>query len=215
MADNLFNVQYDVTKKSKFKVFYDSYKTIIYSTIGILIISFISFNFYLDSKEKKQVLLSENYLQAKLYLDKKNNVEAINLLRNVIFANDPTYSTLALFTIVNQNLIIDQKEISNLFSHVLENNKFSKELKNLLIYKKALFDSNFVDEDILLKSLSVLINSENIWKPHAIILLGDYFMSRGEDIKAIEFYQKIFTLSNLHQDLYNHARSQLLLLSNE
>jgi predicted negative regulator of RcsB-dependent stress response len=215
MADNLFNVQYDVTKKSKFKVFYDSYKTIIYSFFAILITFFVAFNFYLDSKEKKQVLLSENYLQAKLYLDKDKKTDAVNLLRNVIFANDPTYSTLSLFTIVNQNLIADHIEISNLFNHVLENNKFSKELKNLLIYKKALFDSNFVDEEILLKSLSVLINSENIWKPHAIILLGDYFMSKGEDVKAIEFYQMIFTLSNLHQDIYNHARSQLLLVSNE
>jgi len=215
MADNLFNVQYDVTKKSKFKVFYDNYKTTIYSVIVILIISFIAFNFYLDSKGKQRVLLSENYLQAKLYLDNKNNVEALNILKSVIFANDPTYSTLSLFTIINQNLIIDHQEISNLFNHVLDKNKFSKELKNLLIFKKALFDSSFVDEDTMIKSLSALINSENIWKPHAIILLGDYFMSKGESLKAIEFYQKIFTLNNLQQDLYNHARYQLLLISNE
>ena len=215
MADNLFNVQYNVTKKSKFKVFYDNYKTTIYSVIVILIICFIAFNFYLDSKGKQRVLLSENYLQAKLYLDNKNNVEALNILKSVIFANDPTYSTLSLFTIINQNLIIDHQEISNLFNHVLDKNKFSKELKNLLIFKKALFDSSFVDEDTMIKSLSALINSENIWKPHAIILLGDYFMSKGESLKAIEFYQKIFTLNNLQQDLYNHARYQLLLISNE
>ena len=39
--------------------------------------------------------------------------------------------------------------------------------------------------------------------------------SKGENIKAIEFYQKIFTMNNLHKDLYNHARSQLTIISNE
>ena len=43
----------------------------------------------------------------------------------------------------------------------------------------------------------------------------DYFVSKKEYIKAIEFYQKIFTIKNLHKDLYNHARFQLALIVNE
>ena len=45
------------------------------------------------------------------------------------------------------------KEISLLFDHLLENNKYGKELRNLIIYKRALFDSNFVIESELLLSL--------------------------------------------------------------
>ena len=40
-------------------------------------------------------------------------------------------------------------------------------------------------------------------------------MSKEEYIKAIEFYQEIFTINNLDKDLYNHARSQLAIISNE
>jgi tetratricopeptide (TPR) repeat protein len=116
---------------------------------------------------------------------------------------------------MNQNLINDYKELSDLFNHLLGNNKFSKEVKNLLIYKKALLDSNYVSESELLESMKPILNTETIWKPHALLLLGDYFVSKKEYIKAIEFYQKIFTIKNLHNDLYNHARFQLTLITNE
>ena len=215
MTDNLFEARYDVTKKSKLKNFYESNKILIFSIIFILVIFYGSFSFYLENKEKKRVLLSENYLQAKIFLERGDKNKAMNLLKEVIFANDPTYSSLCLFLIMNQNLITDYKELSDMFDHLLENNKFSKEVRNLLIYKKALLNSNFVNESELLESIRPLLNTETLWKPHGLLLLGDYFVSKGEHIKAIEFYQKIFTINNLHNDLYNHARFQLAIISNE
>ena len=215
MTEKLFEAQYDVTKKSKLKRFYESNKVFIFSFIFILIIFFGSFSFYLENKEKKRVLLSENYLQAKIFLEKGDKNKAINLLKEVIFANEPTYSSLCLFLIMNQNLITDYKELSDLFDHLLENNKFSREVRNLLIYKKALLNSNFVNESELLESIRPLLNTETLWKPHGLLLLGDYFVSKGEHIKAIEFYQKIFTIKNLQKDFYYHARSQLAIIANE
>ena len=214
MTENLFEAQYDVTKKSKLKRFYESNKIFIFSFILIVIIFFGSFNFYLENKEKKRVLLSDNYLQAKIFLERGDKNKAMNLLKEVIFANDPTYSSLCLFLIMNQNLITDYKELSDLFDHLLENNKFSREVRNLLIYKKALLNSNFVDESELLESIRPLLNTETLWKPHGLLLLGDYFVSKGEYIKAIEFYQKIFTIKNLQKDFYNYARSQLAIIAN-
>ena len=215
MAENLFEAQYDVSKKSKVKKFYESNKISIFSFVLIIIILFVSFSFYLESKEKKKILLSEKYLQAKIYLEGGNKNKAIDILKEVIFANDPTYSTLCLFLIVNQNLITDYKELSTLFDHLLSNNKFSKEVRHLLIYKKAVFNSNFVNESELLESIRPLLNTETLWKPHGLLLLGDYFVSKGEYIKAIEFYQEIFTINNLQKNLYDHARSQLAIISNE
>ena len=215
MAENLIEAQYDVTKKSKLKKFYEKNKILIFSFIFSLMLVFGSSSIYLEKKEKKRVLLSENYLQAKIYLEGGNKNKAIDILKEVIFANDPTYSTLCLFLIMNQNLITDYRELSALFDHLLEKNKFSKEERNLLIYKKALLNSNFVNESEMLMSIKPLLNTETFWKPHGLLLLGDYFVSKEEYIKAIEFYQKIFTINNLHNDLYNHARSQLAIISNE
>ena len=215
MTENLFEAQYDVSKKSKLKKFYESYKIFIFSLVFILVIFYGSFSFYLESKEKKKILLSENYLQAKIYLEGGDKNKAINLLKEVIFANDSTYSSLSLFLIMNQNLITDYKELSDLFDHLLENNKFSREVRNLLIYKKALLNSNFVDESELLESIRPLLNTETLWKAHGLLLLGDYFVSKKEYIKAVEFYQKIFTIKNLQEDFYNHASSQLAMIANE
>ena len=215
MAENLFEARYDVTKKSKLIKFYQSNKIFIFSFIFILVILLGIFSFYLESEEKKKILLSENYLEAKIYLESGNRNKALDILKEVIFANDPTYSTLCFFLIVNQNLITDYKELSALFDHLLANNKFTIEVRNLLIFKKALLNSNFVNESELLESLRPLLKTETLWKPHALLLLGDYFVSKGEYIKAIEFYQGIFTIKNLHKDLYNHARSQLAIISNE
>ena len=129
MTENLFEAQYDVSKKSKLKKFYESYKIFIFTLVFILVIFYGSFSFYLESKEKKKILLSENYLQAKIYLEGGDKSKAMNLLKEVIFANDSTYSTLCLFLIMNQNLITDYKELSDLFDHLLENNKFSTEVR--------------------------------------------------------------------------------------
>jgi len=215
MAENFFKTQYDITTKSRIKKFYESNKILIFSSILILIILIVSSSLYLESKERKKILLSENYIQAKFYLDNGNKYEALNTLKEVIFANDPVYSTLSLFLILNHNLIVDYKEISLLFDHLLENNKFEKELRNLLIYKKALFNSNFVAESELLENIKPLLNTDTLWKAHGLKLLGDYFMSKGENIKAIEFYQQILSINNLHKDLYDQARSQLLAIAHE
>ena len=215
MNENLFEARYDVTKKTKLKKFYETNKILIFSTILILIIAIVSVIFYSETKEKKKILLSDKYLSAKIYLENGDRNKVKNILKTIIFANDSTYSTLSLFLILNENLIVDQSELSNLFVHVLENNKFEKEIENLIIFKKALFQSNFVSELELLEAVKQLVNTETIWKPHALLLLGDYFASKKEYLKAKEFYMQILFLKNLHKELYNHARSQLIFITND
>ena len=215
MAENLFEAQYDITKKSKLKKFYESNKILIFSSILILIIFFGSLSFYLEIKEKKKLTLSENYVQAKIYLGSGDKIAATNMLKNLIFSNDPVYSTLSFFLILNQNLIRDHQELSVLFDHLLENNKFENEVRNLLIYKKLLFNSNLINESELLEEVKPLLNSETLWRPHALLLLGDYFVSKGEYLKAKEFYTQILSINNLQKDLYDQAISQLTLITND
>ena len=216
MTNNLIEAQYDITKKSKLKKFYESNKILIYLFVFILIILFGYFGYYSDSKEKKEILLSENYVEAKINLENENKVEALNLLKNVIFANDATYSTLSFFMILDQNLIKDYDEVTSLFDHLLANNKFDREIRNLLVYKKALFSSNYVNESELLAELKPLLNEKvTLWRPHALLLLGDYFVSKKEYAKAKEFYIEILSINNLQRDLYDQAKSQLAFLSND
>ena len=216
MDENLFETKYDLTKKSKLLAFYESNKILIYSFLATFVIIVAIYAFYQQHKEKKKISLSENYIQAKIYLDDGRKAEATEILKNVIFSNDPTYSTLSFFMILNASLINDQNEISNLFDHLLENNKFDKEIKNLLIYKNALYKSNFVEESKLLEETKFLINNQDtIWKAHGFLLLGDFYFSKKEYIKAKDFYLQILSTEKLQPDFYDQAKSRLALISDE
>ena len=215
MNENLFKTQYDVTKKSKFRRLYDANKLLIFSTLFVLIIASISFSFYTVSREKKQILLADNYMVAIFYLQNNERDKGRKILKEIILANNRTYSTLSLFLILDEDLVDDQKEISNLFDHLLANNKFEQEVKNLIIFKKTLFLSNFANELEMVENAKQLINTNTLWKPHALLLLGDYFSSKKQYLKAKEFYVQILSLQNLNMELYEQARSQLLLITND
>ena len=215
MNENIFEVQYDVTKKSKFKRLYEKYKILVITFLTILIVLIISLFFYLEFKEKKRISITNNYIKAKIYLDNKEKQEATTILKELVFNNDSTYSTLSFFLIINENLITDEKQLSNLFDHILENNKFDNEIKNLIIFKRLLFKSNFSEEHELLEAAKPILNTETAWKPHALLLIGDYFISKKENLKAKEFYKEIMLLKNLHMDFYYQANSRLALIEND
>ena len=215
MAENLFETHYDVTKKSKIKRFYEANKILIFLIILAIVTSFALIGFYLNKRENKIILLSNNYIEAKVLLENGKENEAKNILKNIIIANNSTYSTLSLFLVLNENLITNEEELSYLFNHVLENNKFKKEIRNLIIYKKALFQSNFVNESELIEVLKPLVNTETIWKPHALLLLGDYFFSKREFLKAKEFYTLTLSLKNLDEELHDYVKLQLGAIVND
>ena len=78
-----------------------------------------------------------------------------------------------------------------------------------------LFQTNSENEQELLSSIKPLINSDSIWKPHTLLLVGDYFFSRNEYLKAKEFYLQILNTRGLQNNLYEHARSKLASISND
>jgi len=216
MNNEPIQAQYDLTKKSRLKKFYDNNKIIIFSTIFIFIIGIFSYSFYLKTKEDKKKLLSENYIEAIILLESNKKNDARHILKTIVMSNDKIYSSLSLFLLLNENLIEDKNELNNLFNHLLENNNFDKEIENLIIYKRALFQSNFVDESVLLETLKPLINSKTLWKPHALLLLGDYFLYKKEFLKAKEFYSQILALKDFNDnEIQRQAMLQLSLIANE
>jgi predicted negative regulator of RcsB-dependent stress response len=214
MNENLIETQ-NIEKRSKIKDFYEKNKIRIILFLVSIIILVISLTFYLETKKDKRLALSENYIDAKIHLAKGEKDKAKDILQKIILKNDSTYSTLSLFLILNENLIVDKNELSNLFNYILENCKFEKEIEKLIIFKKALLETSYVNEEILFKSLKPLLTGESLWKPHALLLIGDYYLSKKENIKAKEFYTEILMLKNLPKEFYNRSKVQLTLLKNE
>ena len=209
MADDLIEVQYDITKKSKMLKFYQENKILIYSIIFFILIIIGSTFFYLEKREKNDIALANSYIEAKIYLENGDKNKAKEILTNIIYKSNSTYSAMSLFLVLNKNLIDDKEELYNLFDYILKNKKFDDEIKNLILFKKALFQSNFSTELELLKIVKPILNSDSLWRPHALLLLGDYFTSKKEYKKAKEFYMQILTIRNLQKELYDHANLQL------
>ena len=215
MNEDLLQTNYDITKKSKLKIFYETNKVLIFLITFVLIVGIGSISFYTEIKERKKIQLADDYIEAKILLENNQRNTAKNILNQIIFENDNFYSVLSLFLILDENLIVDEIELSNLFDQILEHNKFEEEVKNLIIFKKSLFQSNFKNEAELLKSIKPLMNNETLWKPHALLLLGDYFVFNKEYLKAEEFYVQILSLKNLQKEMYEIARSRLVLIAND
>ncbi len=209
MNENFFDDKNNLEKKSKVKQFYDKNKIIIFSIIIVIISFLIYLNFYIENKKKKQITLSDNYINAKIYLENGEEEKAKEILKNIIISKNDTYATLALFLILDKKLFKDENEVIDLFDNVLKNNKFDEDIKNLLIFKKAIFQSNFVSENQLLESLKPLMKKETVWKPHALLLLGDFYLSKGEKNKAKEFYNELLSLKDLDNEFYKRASMQM------
>ena len=215
MDENLYKAEYVVSRGNKINNFYKKNKNYIFISIAVFIAIIGSIIFYLESKNEKKVLLASNFIEAKIFIKNNEKNKAKDILKTIVYADDSTYSALSLFIILNEKLIDNKKNLSNMFDHVLKNNKFDKEIKNLIIFKKSLFESDFIKKEELLKNLNPLITEDSLWKPHALFLLGDYFFVKKDLNEAKKYYSQILSLKNLDTNLYEQATMQLAYIANE
>jgi len=214
MNENLIEAQYDITKKTKIKKFYEKNKSLIYTFIFFTIFALFGVIYYLENEENKRITLSDDYMRAQIYINEGEKNKAKILLEKIIYKNDSTYSSLSLFTLLSEDLVTDNNKINNFFNHLLKNNKFEKEMKNLIIFKKLLTQFDNLQESELLSISKPIISSDSVWKPHVLLLFGDYFMSKEEYVKASEFYEKILSTKGANQEFYDQAKLKLRKISN-
>ena len=197
------------TRNEKIKNFFINNKkniTIGLSIITVVIIGYLSM---IEMKERNKIKLANQFNLIVINFKTGDKQVTINELTKIINTNDGTYSPLALYFLIDNELIVNDKEVNILFDQIISISNLEKEIKNLLIYKKALHNSNFSTENQLLKILNPLINSETIWKSHALYLLAEYFYSKNEEEKAKEFFNKILILPNGNNDIKLAAKKRL------
>ena len=173
--------------QSKIKVFFNNnFKNLIILLIFSILILF-SYFFYKDLQKKKEVQLSSNYTQATIQFNEKNTNEAKQLLEKIISENHKFYSPLALYFIIENNLEKDSAKILNFFDEILLIDSIDKENLNLIKIKKAIFLFNTDNEELIIKTLNPVINSNSAWRNMAIKLISDYFLSKDQKNKAEEY----------------------------
>ena len=197
------------TRNEKIKNFFMNNKKLIISGLAILVLIILSFYFYQIYKESNKQQLSDEYNKAIINYESGDKIETLSSLKGVIIKKDSTYSPLALYYIIDNNLIENQKEVNELFDILINKTSLKPEIKYLIIYKKALYNADISSESELLEILKPLINSNSVWKSHALYLVAEYFYSKNEKQKSKEFFNEIISIENANQDIIKEAKKRL------
>ena len=166
----------------------ENLKKIVILSIFLTLILFAYF-FYNDAQKKNEIKLSEQYTLSTIQFKEKKIDESKKLLENIINKSHKFYSPLALYFIIDNNLETDSSKIINFFDKILSINSIDQENIDLIKIKKAIFLFSLGNEELIIKTLNPIINSESIWRNMAIKLVSDYFLSKDQKIKANEYIQ--------------------------
>ena len=176
------------------------------TVIFLLLISYFSIGEY---KKKQKIETSNTYNSIIIDYSKNNKEKTAQNLIELINKKDPTYSPLSLYFIIDNKLINEKEKINNLFNVVINEISLDEEIRNLNIYKKALYNADSSDENDLLKILNPILKSESVWKSHALYLMAEYFYSKNEKQKSKEFFNQIISLKNINEEIKIEAQKRL------
>ena len=197
------------TRIEKMKNFFVNYKKQLITLVVVIVLSLFSFFLYEEYKSGNKEKLANKYnnIITKFEINQKENVSSE--LKEIINVKDKTYSPLAFYFLLDNEMINSNEEINTYFDILINDLDLDEEIKNLTIFKKGLFNSDFAEENELLNILNPVIKSESMWKPHALYLMAEYYFSKKEKQKSKEFFIQIISLENVNSKIKLEAQKRL------
>ena len=197
------------TRNEKIKNFFNKNKKKLIIVFAIILVAIIGYLSIKEVKEQNKIKLANQFNLTSINFKTEDKQKTIDQLTNLIKENDSTYSPLALYFLIDNNLVDDRIEINILFDELINKTSLDEEIKKLIIYKKALFNSSFILENELLEMLNPIINSQSIWKSHALYLVAEYFYSKNEKKKSKEFFNQILLLTNSNNEIKQESQKRI------
>ena len=197
------------TRNEKIKNFFIQNKKKIILVLGVIVILLISYFAFGEYQDRKKIKISDTFNAITINYSESNKEKTAKDLIQIINEKNSTYSPLSLYFIIDNELISEKNKINELFDVIIYETSLDKEIKNLNIYKKALYNADDVNESDLLNILKPLINSESIWKSHALYLMAEYFYSKNEKQKSKEFFNQIISLENANKEIKLESQKRL------
>ena len=210
-----FNMDDDIsiidsnTRKEKIKNFlFENKKKLIIFFVAIIlaVILFFGYGEFIKIQNKK---ISNLYYSTTISFDKNNKEKTTKDLIKIINKKNSTYSPLSLYFILDNQLINDRNQINDLFEILINKTSLDKEIRNLIIYKKGLYNADQISENELLNILNPIIKTKSVWNSHALYLLAEYFYSKNQKQKSKEFFSQIINLKNPNPDIVVEAQKRL------
>ena len=197
------------TKLNKFKNFikYNSKLLILFILIILLIIGFYFFN--IKSNYKSKIDNSNKFNKVILSHQNNQNINVSKELIEIITSKDKTYSPLALYYLIENNLIDSKQEINKYFDLIINDLDLETNIKKINIYKKALYNADKATEKDLFTILEPLLSEKSIWKSHATYLLAEFYYKNGEKLKAKNYYNDIIGNNESNEEIRIEAQKRI------
>ena len=209
MDDQEIEIINSSTRNEKIKNFFKSYLKIIIILL-ILILAIISgILLYKDFAFKQKIKISDQFNNIVISYDDKNKSKTLEKLDSIILSKDTTYAPLSLYFILENNLLESKEKINQYFDIIINEIGLDEDLKNLNIYKKGLYNSNFQQEYQILQILNPILIKDNPWKSHALFLVAEYYYNKNEIQKSKEFYLKIINLEIANKEIKLKAQLRI------
>ena len=160
MNDQEFEIINRETKKQKTIDFVKKNKNIFFVLILSIIfcvIGFFSYEMYLNNKRSNLANKFNNSVNSHKI---GNNENILNNMVEIINSNDKTYSPLALYYLLDNNLISSIDEINKYFDIIIYELSLDQNLVDLNIYKKTLYNDIFKKTGFSLQILKNFINKQ-------------------------------------------------------
>ena len=197
------------TKKERIKNFFLNNKKIIIAAVILFLLVLFAFFFYQENEIRNKERLANKYNATIIEYESGVKSNILNAMKDIIEDKDKTYSPLAFYYLLDNDLIKSNTEINKYFDILIDEIGLDIENKNLTIFKKGLFNSEFANESELLNILNPVIKSESIWKPHALYLMAEYYFSKNQKQKSKEFLEQLVSLENISEKIRLEAQKKL------
>ena len=197
------------TRNEKIKNFFIHNKIKIISGLSFIIILLICYFAFGEYQDRKKIKISDSFNTITINYSESNKEKTAKDLIQIVNEKNSTYSPLSLYFIIDNELISEKNTINELFDVIIDETSLDKEIKNLNIYKKALYNADDSNENDLLNILNPVIKSESVWKSHALYLMAEYFYANSQKQKAKEFFNQIIALENSNPDIRLQAEKRL------
>ena len=197
------------TRNERIKNFFINNKKILILSLTLIILIVIFYFAYGEIQDRKTKSLSDKYNNIVVNFKVSNKQIFKKELVEIINVKDATYSPLALYFIIDNEIQSSTEEINNFFDTIINEANLDKEIKNLIIYKKALYNADFETENNLINILQPVINSNSVWKSHALYLIAEYFFDKNEKQKAKDFYNQILNFKKSNEDIVIETQKRL------
>ena len=197
-------------KKEKIKNFFVKNSKYLIFSISAIIILILAYFVYLEINSRNQSKLAEEYNYiVNNFNNLQNSEQSTERLIRIVEKKNSTYSPLSLYFILDNDLVTEKSEINKYFDMVIDIGSLEKEIKNLNIYKKAIYNSNFVDEAELVEILRPITNSDSIWKSHSLFLLAEFFYFKENKAESKKLLNEIINYENSNSEIKLEAQKKL------